>query len=157
MIDSDTLESLLAVLGGFTVAAGVVYFTGIPWVDAPKPIKKSGSPDHPSGNTIPIKNTYPFRKIADYINSPWDPINNAQKIEFYDADNMPRTDFITTGGGRLPVYGFVHHGRSNLPGYPTTANTGTTLATEKPITTRPPVKNLDEHKSLFNSYLTNVK
>lgn len=108
--------------------------------------------DHPPGNTVPLKTVQPFKKISDYMFSPWDPLNNAEKIEFHDADNMPRTDYILPGGSRLVTYGYVNHGKSNRPGFPTHGTyDGKSLATERPIQAQTTKKNLNVHSSLWHN------
>lgn len=112
--------------------------------------------DHTPGNAVPVKTIQPFKKMSSYINSPWNPLMNAQRVSFYDANNMPRTDIFMPGGGRLPIYGDRHslampisQGHfpvgSSLP--------GRVIATETPIQVHKTDKNLNHHSTLFHSRL----
>jgi len=108
--------------------------------------------DHPPGNAVPLKTIQPFKKVSDYMFSPWDPLNNAETIEFHDADNMPRTDYIMPGGGRVVTYGYKALARSNRPGFPTHGTYyGKVLSSETPITAKTTKKNLNLHSSLWHS------
>lgn len=107
--------------------------------------------DHPSGNSIPLKTVQPFKKVSDYLFSPWDPTNNAEKIEFLDAENMPRTDYILPGGSRLVTHGFVNHVRTGRPAFPTHgAHSGKILAPELPISATTTKKNLNYNTSIWH-------
>lgn len=121
--------------------------------DAPDRMHSSNTKDHPPGNAIPTKVEGTFQKISSYINSPWDPTNNMQSMKIMDASNIPRTDYITVGGGRLSVHGVIQLGRSNKPGHPTGPLPSDIVTGEAPIQTTAPTKNLDEHKTLFASKL----
>lgn len=108
--------------------------------------------DQPSGNSIPMKTIQPFKKISDYMFSPWDPLNNSERHEFMDADNMPRVDYLMPGGNRLVTYGFVNHGKSNRPPFPTHgAHPGATIAFQRPIQATTNKKNLNLANSLWHS------
>ena len=108
--------------------------------------------DHPPGNSIPVSTVRPFRKIKDYLHSPWDPTHNPS-IKFFDADNMPRVDYLLPGGARLVSYGYVEHGSSSLPGHPDLALPGTSLGSRPPIRAKAADKNLSEHQTLYHSHL----
>lgn len=109
--------------------------------------------DHPAGNRVPVKTTEPFAKISSYLFSPFDPFNNPSE-EFYDADNMPRRDYLLPGGKRLVTYGFKNMVKSSKPGHPQTlSQPGDLLAPTQPIQTVAADKNLNAHNSLLNSYL----
>lgn len=107
--------------------------------------------DHAPGNAIPMKTVQPFKKVSDYMFSPWDPTNNAEKVSFLDAENMPRTDYILPGGGRLVTHGFSHHARTSQPGFPVhNAYDGGSLGAERPIQATTIKKNLNHHTSIWH-------
>lgn len=107
--------------------------------------------DHPPGNTIPIKTIQPFKKISDYMFSPWDPTKNAEKIEFLDAENMPRTDYIMPGGARLVTHGFTNHVSTGQPAFPVHgAYHGKMLSVQTPIRATTVKKNLNHHTSIWH-------
>ena len=112
--------------------------------------------DHGAGNVVPIKTTQPFTKISSYMFSPWNPLTNPNRIDFYDVDNMPRTDIIMPGGGRLVTYGgrlnnAVPNSQSSF--HVCNAQSDKLVQTESPVHVHKTDKNLNHHSTLFHSRL----
>ena len=115
------------------------------------PVNQTSRLDHAPGNAIPEKTIQPFKKVADYMFSPWDPTNNAEKIEFLDAENMPRTDYILPGGNRLVTHGFTHHVKTSQPPYVTYGmHRGKVMQAQKEIFATTTRKNLNHHTSIWH-------
>lgn len=150
------MRAILQILGVVAIGFAVAYLlsdvlsksgTG---VKAPSSMMPNRT-DHSAGNTIPLKTIQPFKKVSDYMFSPWDPTNNAEKITFLDAENMPRTDYILPGGGRLVTHGFTHHARTAQPPFPVhNAYDGGMLSSERPIQASTNKKNLNFHTSIWH-------
>ena len=137
------------------VLLGIVAATGFYYLflrkGTPPPASSYSVPyDHPPGDTVPIKVQNTFGRVSDYINSPFDPLNNSSYIEFYDADNLLRRDYITTGGKRIVTYPHSTDLRDRKEGEGNFgAKPGQKIGTERPFRATINEKNLNKHSSIW--------
>lgn len=115
--------------------------------------------DHPPGNVQPFKTTNVFKGIKYFIGAPYDPVNGPHWEDSYDLYNIPRRDYFTPSGARIPTYGFHQFCRTNRPGFPSWVLPGTPLGkpgADAPLQTQRSYKNLGRHPTLLESqYLKN--